>query len=77
MADPEQIAALRDFNRFYTSRLGMTRHGLHSTTAPAGRGAGALRARRARHARDQRAQDALAIDAGQLSRLVKRLQDRA
>ena len=25
---------LRDFNRFYTSRLGMTRHGLHSTTHP-------------------------------------------
>ena len=34
MADPHEIAALRDFNRFYTSRLGLTRDGLHSTTHP-------------------------------------------
>ena len=34
MADPAQIEPLRDFNRFYTSRLGMTRERLHSTTHP-------------------------------------------
>jgi DNA-binding MarR family transcriptional regulator/GNAT superfamily N-acetyltransferase len=75
MADPEQIAALREFNRFYTSRLGMTRHGLHNTEHPLAEarvlyelGAqGVLETSALRHA--------LAIDAGQLSRLVKRLED--
>jgi DNA-binding MarR family transcriptional regulator/ribosomal protein S18 acetylase RimI-like enzyme len=77
MADPDQIAALRDFNRFYTSRLGMTRHGLHNTEHPLAEarvlyelGAhGVLETSALKHA--------LAIDAGQLSRLVKRLEDQA
>lgn len=75
MVDPEQIATVRDFNRFYTSRLGMTRNGLHKTTHPLAEarvlyelgthGVIEMSALRA----------ALAIDAGQLSRLVKRLEE--
>ncbi|MDA0166462.1 helix-turn-helix domain-containing GNAT family N-acetyltransferase [Solirubrobacter ginsenosidimutans] len=75
MADPEQIAALRDFNRFYTTRLGMTRHGLHKTDHPLAE-ARVLYELGAHGVLETSAlKDALAIDAGQLSRLVKRLQE--
>jgi DNA-binding MarR family transcriptional regulator/GNAT superfamily N-acetyltransferase len=75
MADPEQIAALRDFNRFYTSRLGMTRHGLHNTEHPLAE-ARVLYELGAHGVLETSAlKAALAIDAGQLSRLVKRLED--
>ncbi|WP_028065458.1 bifunctional helix-turn-helix transcriptional regulator/GNAT family N-acetyltransferase [Solirubrobacter soli] len=74
MADPAQIAALREFNRFYTTRLGMTRHGLHSTTHPLAE-ARVLYELGANGTQETSAlKEALAIDAGQLSRLVKRLQ---
>jgi DNA-binding MarR family transcriptional regulator/GNAT superfamily N-acetyltransferase len=77
MADPAQIAALRDFNRFYTSRLGMTRHGLHSTTHPLAE-ARVLYELGANGTQETSAlKEALAIDAGQLSRLVKRLEEQA
>src|SRR5690242_13021411 len=75
MADPEQIAALREFNRFYTTRLGMTRHGLHRTEHPLAE-ARVLYELGAHGVLETSAlKDALAIDAGQLSRLVKRLQE--
>ena len=75
MADPAQIAALRDFNRFYTSRLGMTRNGLHSTTHPLAE-ARVLYELGAHGMLETTAlREALQIDAGQLSRLIKRLQD--
>ena len=45
MASPEDVAAVREFNRFYTSRLGLTRGGLYKTEHPLGRGTRALRAR--------------------------------
>ena len=53
----------------------MTRNGLHAHDAPARRGARALRARGVRRrSRRARSREALAIDAGQLSRLLKRLE---
>ena len=70
MVDPEQIAAVRDFNRFYTSRLGMTRNGLHKTKHPLAE-ARVLYELGTRGVLETSAlRDALAIDAGQLSRLV-------
>ena len=77
MADPEQIAAVRDFNRFYTSRLGMTRNGLHSTTHPLAEARVLYELGAHGRSRRPRCASALAIDAGQLSRLIKRLQDQA
>lgn len=75
MADPKDIAAVRDFNRFYTSRLGMTRNGLHRTAHPLAE-ARVLYELGARGVLETTAlKDALAIDAGQLSRLVKRLEE--
>jgi DNA-binding MarR family transcriptional regulator len=74
MADPAQIAALRDFNRFYTTRLGMTRYGLHSTGHPLAE-ARVLYEPGANGTQETSAlKDTLAIDAGQLSRLVSRLE---
>src|SRR4051812_21787824 len=74
MPDPGQIAALRDFNRFYTARLGMTRYGLHSTDHPLAE-ARVLYELGANGTQETRAlKEALAIDAGQLSRLVSRLE---
>src|SRR4051794_2868769 len=74
MANHDRVAALRDFNRFYTRRLGMVRGGLHRTAHPLaearviyelGRGPQPVAALRR----------ALAMDAGQLSRLLAKLQD--
>ena len=74
MADPEQIDAVRAFNRFYTSRLGMTRNGLHATTHPLAE-ARVLYELGAHGVLETSAlKEALAIDAGQLSRLLKRLE---
>jgi DNA-binding MarR family transcriptional regulator/GNAT superfamily N-acetyltransferase len=72
-ATGERVAAVRAFNRFYTSRLGMVRGGLHRTEHPLaearviyelGAGPKAVAELRA----------ALAMDAGQLSRLLARLE---
>ena len=75
MADPAQIAALRDFNRFYTSRLGMTRNGLHSTTHPLAEARVLFELGAHGTLETTALREALQIDAGQLSRLIKRLQD--
>ena len=74
-APADRIEAIRAFNRFYTGRIGVLREGLHDSPHPLpdarvlfelGRGgvteAGDLRRR-------------LDMDAGQLSRLLTRLQD--
>jgi DNA-binding MarR family transcriptional regulator len=75
VAAAEDIAAVRDFNRFYTSRLGMTRNGLHRTTHALAE-ARVLYELGAHGVLETSAlKDALAIDAGQLSRLVKRLEE--
>jgi DNA-binding MarR family transcriptional regulator/GNAT superfamily N-acetyltransferase len=75
MAEPEQIAALRDFNRFYTSRLGMTRHGLHNTEHPLAEARVLYELGAHGVLETSSLKASLAIDAGQLSRLVKRLED--
>jgi DNA-binding MarR family transcriptional regulator/GNAT superfamily N-acetyltransferase len=69
----EHVAAVRAFNRFYTSRLGMVRGGLHRTPHPLAEarviyelGAGSQPVTQLR--------DALAMDAGQLSRLLAKLE---
>lgn len=73
MAQPERVAAIRAFNRFYTSRLGMVRTGLHRTNHPlaearvlyeAGQGTTEVT--------DLRQQ--LKIDPGHLSRLLSKLE---
>ena len=73
MTDPERVAAVRAFNRFYTSRLGMVRGGLHRTEHPLAEarvlyelGGGPQPVAELR--------TALAMDAGQLSRLLGKLE---
>jgi DNA-binding MarR family transcriptional regulator/GNAT superfamily N-acetyltransferase len=73
MAQPERIAAVRAFNRFYTSRLGMVRTGLHRTDHPLAEarvlyeaGHGTTEVAELRHQ--------LKIDAGHLSRLLTKLE---
>jgi DNA-binding MarR family transcriptional regulator/GNAT superfamily N-acetyltransferase len=73
MIEPERVAAVRAFNRFYTSRLGMVRGGLHRTAHPLAEarvlyelGAGPRPVSELR--------DSLAMDAGQLSRLLGKLE---
>jgi DNA-binding MarR family transcriptional regulator/GNAT superfamily N-acetyltransferase len=73
MAAHDRVATLRDFNRFYTRRLGMVRGGLHRTAHPLAEarviyelGRGPLPVAALRRA--------LAMDAGQLSRLLTRLE---
>src|SRR3954452_21860141 len=73
MTDPERVAQVRAFNRFYTSRLGMVRGGLHRTEHPLAEarvlyelGTGPRPVSELR--------SSLAMDAGQLSRLLTKLQ---
>src|SRR3954452_9198480 len=73
MADPQDIAAVREFNRFFTSRMGLTRGRYLGTTHPLAEarvlyelGAGTTETAALRSALD--------IDAGQLSRLLARLE---
>src|SRR3954447_11378403 len=73
MADPERVAAVRAFNRFYTSRLGMVRNGLHRTEHPLGESR--VLYETGRGITDvSELKGALEIDAGQLSRLLTRLE---
>jgi DNA-binding MarR family transcriptional regulator/N-acetylglutamate synthase-like GNAT family acetyltransferase len=73
MTATERVAAVRAFNRFYTGRLGMVRGGLHRTEYPLAEarvlyelGAGAQPVAELRRS--------LAMDAGQLSRLLAKLE---
>jgi DNA-binding MarR family transcriptional regulator/RimJ/RimL family protein N-acetyltransferase len=75
MVEPEQIAAVRAFNRFYTSRLGMTRNGLHKTSHPLAEARVLYELGTHGVIETSALREALAIDAGQLSRLVKRLEE--
>ena len=74
MARAEDIEAVREFNRFYTSRIGLTRNGLYKTEHPLAeaRVLYELGANGITESSELRA--ALRIDAGQLSRLLKRLE---
>jgi DNA-binding MarR family transcriptional regulator/N-acetylglutamate synthase-like GNAT family acetyltransferase len=74
MADPQHVEAVRAFNRFYTSRLGMTRNGLHKTAHPLAE-ARVLYELGANGSTETTAlKEGLRIDAGQLSRLLSRLE---
>jgi DNA-binding MarR family transcriptional regulator/predicted N-acetyltransferase YhbS len=75
MATAEHIDALRSFNRFYTRRLGLVRGGLVKTPHPLAeaRVLYELGHNGATETSDLRA--ALDVDAGQLSRLLARLED--
>jgi DNA-binding MarR family transcriptional regulator/predicted GNAT family acetyltransferase len=75
MADLADIEALRDFNRFYTTRLGMTRHGLHRTTHPLAEARVLYELGAHGTQETTRLREALEIDAGQLSRLLHRLRN--
>jgi DNA-binding MarR family transcriptional regulator/N-acetylglutamate synthase-like GNAT family acetyltransferase len=74
MASADDIAAVRDFNRFYTSRIGLTRDGLYRTEHPLAeaRVLYELGANGSNEVSELRA--VLRIDAGQLSRLVTRME---
>src|SRR5689334_13023983 len=74
MAAAEHIDALRSFNRFYTRRLGLVRGGLVKTPHPLAeaRVLYELGHNGATETSDLRA--ALDVDAGQLSRLLARLE---
>jgi DNA-binding MarR family transcriptional regulator/N-acetylglutamate synthase-like GNAT family acetyltransferase len=74
MTSPARIEAVRDFNRFYTNRIGVLREGLHHSRHPLpearvlfelGRGATDVAPLRA----------TLDMDAGQLSRLLAGLEE--
>jgi DNA-binding MarR family transcriptional regulator/N-acetylglutamate synthase-like GNAT family acetyltransferase len=73
MAPPERVAAVRAFNRFYTSRLGMVRTGLHRTDHPL---AEARVLYEAGHGSTEVAElrQQLKIDPGHLSRLLTKLE---
>lgn len=73
MISAADIEAVRDFNRFYSSRLGMTRYGLHKTGHQLAEarvlyelGAGVTAAAAIR--------ERLGMDSGQLSRLLARFE---
>jgi DNA-binding MarR family transcriptional regulator/predicted N-acetyltransferase YhbS len=74
MATAEDIAAVREFNRFYTTRMGLTRNGLYKTGHPLAE-ARVLYELGANHITESsELRSALRIDAGQLSRLLKKLE---
>ena len=72
---PERVAAVRAFNRFYTSRIGVVREGLLGTShaLPQARVLFELGQRDVTEVADLRR--ALEIDRGQLSRLLARLEE--
>jgi DNA-binding MarR family transcriptional regulator/N-acetylglutamate synthase-like GNAT family acetyltransferase len=73
MADDDQIEAVRAFNRFYTSRMGLTRGGYLKTSHPLAeaRVLYELGAHGPKETSDLKT--TLDIDAGQLSRLLSKL----
>ncbi|HEX6025382.1 MAG TPA: helix-turn-helix domain-containing GNAT family N-acetyltransferase [Solirubrobacter sp.] len=75
MATTAEIEAVREFNRFYTSRIGLTRNGLYKT----GHSLAEARVLYELGANDitesSELRTALRIDAGQLSRLLKRMEE--
>jgi DNA-binding MarR family transcriptional regulator/N-acetylglutamate synthase-like GNAT family acetyltransferase len=75
MATAEHIAALRSFNRFYTRRLGLVRGGLVKTPHPLAEARVLYELSRGRMETSALKQ-ALDVDAGQLSRLLDRLEDK-
>ncbi len=75
MAKPEHIAAVRSFNRFYTRRLGLVRGGLVHTSHPLAEARVLYELGRHDALETGELRAALDVDAGQLSRLLARLED--
>jgi DNA-binding MarR family transcriptional regulator/ribosomal protein S18 acetylase RimI-like enzyme len=76
MATPEAVATVREFNRFYTARLGMTRNGLHRTGHPLAEARVLYELGAIGPTETSDLRQTMAIDAGQLSRLLTRLEKR-
>jgi DNA-binding MarR family transcriptional regulator/N-acetylglutamate synthase-like GNAT family acetyltransferase len=74
MAAAEHIDALRSFNRFYTRRLGLVRGGLVKTPHPLAEARVLYELGHNGAMETSRLRDVLDVDAGQLSRLLARLE---
>jgi DNA-binding MarR family transcriptional regulator/ribosomal protein S18 acetylase RimI-like enzyme len=74
MARPEDIEAVREFNRFYTSRIGLTRNGLYKTGHPLAEARVLYELGANDSTESSELRTALRIDAGQLSRLLKKME---
>jgi len=73
MTRAEDIEAVREFNRFYTSRIGLTRNGLYKTEHPLAEARVLYELGANGITESSELRTALRIDAGQLSRLLKRM----
>src|SRR5215813_7279523 len=76
MAAAEHIDALRSFNRFYTRRLGLVRGGLVKTPHPLAEARVLYELSRDGTMETSALRQALDVDAGQLSRLLDRLEEK-
>jgi DNA-binding MarR family transcriptional regulator/ribosomal protein S18 acetylase RimI-like enzyme len=74
MARSEDIEAVREFNRFYTSRIGLTRNGLYKTEHPLAEARVLYELGANGITESSELRTAMQIDAGQLSRLLKKLE---
>ncbi|WP_196807494.1 bifunctional helix-turn-helix transcriptional regulator/GNAT family N-acetyltransferase [Candidatus Solirubrobacter pratensis] len=74
MSTVEQIDAVRSFNRFYTRRLGLVRGGLVRTPHPLAEARVLYELGHHEALETSALRDALDVDAGQLSRLLTRLE---
>jgi DNA-binding MarR family transcriptional regulator/GNAT superfamily N-acetyltransferase len=74
MASTEQVAAVRSFNRFYTRRLGLVRGGLVRTRHPLAEARVLYELGHQDAMETSALRAALDVDAGQLSRLLARLE---
>jgi DNA-binding MarR family transcriptional regulator/N-acetylglutamate synthase-like GNAT family acetyltransferase len=74
MVPAERVAAVRAFNRFYTSRLGMVRGGLHRTEHPLAEARVLYELGATGPQPVAQLRRSLAMDAGQLSRLLAKLE---
>ena len=74
MSPTEQIDAVRSFNRFYTRRLGLVRGGLVRTRHPLAEARVLYELGHHQAMETSALRDALDVDAGQLSRLLTRLE---
>jgi DNA-binding MarR family transcriptional regulator/predicted GNAT family acetyltransferase len=74
MATADQIDALRSFNRFYTRRLGLVRGGLVKTPHPLAEARVLYELGHNGATETSELRDVLDVDAGQLSRLLARLE---
>src|SRR3954454_5135522 len=72
---PERIDAARAFTRFYTNKIGVLRGGLHGSRHPRPEARVLFELGRAESTEVADLRRALDMDAGQLSRLLARLDD--